>query len=423
MSPARKNLLSNIISLVIRTGFVLFLIPFYINNLGNELYSDWIILYTLPAIFELTNFGINQAVNNTFSISYNQKEEMSEKIITHGLYFTFSIGLIISSLILLSWEWLGLFEFLNIVSVNQDDSKLIVYFLTLKVFLDMIRGILSSYLFANNLNHFTIYINTIQYVLESLIIISLLLTGKTLVLISSLLLIPSLISCLGLLIINTKKFKYYFDLNFDVKYIKILLKPSYSFSLLSISEYILNQGFLIVLKKYYLSESLIIFNSAKTLTNYIKQIQALISTSVFPVFNVYYGKNKLKELFSLYFKSRNITFIITAIICCLLYVFGESIWNIWLSNTVYFDSTLFNILLLIQLIGSIWIISSNLIISTNNHLVFSQLYLVSSIFSVVIFYLFSNLLLISFSLVPVFYMVHHIIMLFYSNYKLKSILN
>lgn len=423
MSPARKNLLSNIISLVIRTGFVLFLIPFYINNLGNELYSDWIILYTLPAIFELTNFGINQAVNNTFSISYNQKEEMSEKIITHGLYFTFSIGLIISSLILLSWEWLGLFEFLNIVSVNQDDSKLIVYFLTLKVFLDMIRGILSSYLFANNLNHFTIYINTIQYVLESLIIISLLLTGKTLVLISSLLLIPSLISCLGLLIINTKKFKYYFDLNFDVKYIKILLKPSYSFSLLSISEYILNQGFLIVLKKYYLSESLIIFNSAKTLTNYIKQIQALISTSVFPVFNVYYGKNKLNELFSLYFKSRNITFIITAIICCLLYVFGESIWNIWLSNTVYFDSTLFNILLLIQLIGSIWIISSNLIISTNNHLVFSQLYLVSSIFSVVIFYLFSNLLLISFSLVPVFYMVHHIIMLFYSNYKLKSILN
>ena len=154
MSPARKNLLSNIISLVIRTGFVLFLIPFYIINLGNELYSDWIILYTLPAIFELTNFGINQAVNNTFSISYNQKEEMSEKIITHGLYFTFSIGLIISSLILLSWEWLGLFEFLNIVSVNQDDSKLIVYFLTLKVFLDMIRGILSSYLFANNLNLF-----------------------------------------------------------------------------------------------------------------------------------------------------------------------------------------------------------------------------------------------------------------------------
>ena len=423
MSPARKNLLSNIISLVIRTGFVLFLIPFYINNLGNELYSDWIILYTLPAIFELTNFGINQAVNNTFSISYNQKEEMSEKIITHGLYFTFSIGLIISSLILLSWEWLGLFEFLNIVSVNQDDSKLIVYFLTLKVFLDMIRGILSSYLFSNNLNHFTIYINTIQYVLESLIIISLLLTGKTLVLISSLLLIPSLISCLGLLIINTKKFKYYFDLNFDFKYIKILLKPSYSFSLLSISEYILNQGFLIVLKKYYLSESLIIFNSAKTLTNYIKQIQALISTSVFPVFNVYYGKNKLKELLSLYFKSRNITFIIAAIICCSLYVFGEFIWKIWLSNTVYFDSTLFNILLLIQLIGSIWIISSNLIISTNNHLVFSQLYLVSSILSVVIFYLFSNLLLISFSLVPVFYMVHHIIMLFYSNYKLKSILN
>ena len=74
MTPARKNLLSNVISLIIRTGLVLFLIPFYIFNLGKELYSDWIILYTLPAIFELTNFGVNQAVNNTFSISYNQKK-------------------------------------------------------------------------------------------------------------------------------------------------------------------------------------------------------------------------------------------------------------------------------------------------------------------------------------------------------------
>ncbi len=423
MTPARKNLLSNIISLVIRTGLVLFLIPFYISNLGKELYSDWIILYTLPAIFELTNFGVNQAVNNTFSISYNQKKLKSEKIITHGLYFTFSIGLIISSLIFILWEWIGVFEFLNIESVNQDDSKLIVYFLTLKLFLDMIRGILSSYLFANNLNHYTIYINTFQYILESVIIICLVFIGKTLVLVSSVLLIPSLISCFVLLIINTKKFKYCFDFDFDFKYIKILLKPSYSFSLLSISEYTLNQGFLIVLKKYYLSESLIIFNSAKTLTNYIKQIQALISTSVFPVFNVYYGKNKFKELNSLYSKSRNITFIVTALICISFYIFGEFIWNLWLDDLVYFDKTLFYIFLIVQLIGSIWIISSNLIISTNKHFVFSQLYLISSILSVIVFYFYSNLLLISFSIVPVFYIIHHITMLIYSNSKINSILN
>ena len=423
MTPARKNLLSNIISLVIRTGLVLFLIPFYISNLGKELYSDWIILYTLPAIFELTNFGVNQAVNNTFSISYNQKKLKSEKIITHGLYFTFSIGLIISSLIFILWEWIGVFEFLNIESVNQDDSKLIVYFLTLKLFLDMIRGILSSYLFANNLNHYTIYINTFQYILESVIIICLVFIGKTLVLVSSVLLIPSLISCFVLLIINKKKFKYCFDFDFDFKYIKILLKPSYSFSLLSISEYTLNQGFLIVLKKYYLSESLIIFNSAKTLTNYIKQIQALISTSVFPVFNVYYGKNKFKELNSLYSKSRNITFIVTALICISFYIFGEFIWNLWLDDLVYFDKTLFYIFLIVQLIGSIWIISSNLIISTNKHFVFSQLYLISSILSVIVFYFYSNLLLISFSIVPVFYIIHHITMLIYSNSKINSILN
>ena len=86
MSPAKKNLTSNIISLIIRTVFVLVLIPFYIKFLGEELYSDWIVLYTLPAIFELTNFGINQAVNNTFSIHFNKKIEITTLSISKEVY-------------------------------------------------------------------------------------------------------------------------------------------------------------------------------------------------------------------------------------------------------------------------------------------------------------------------------------------------
>ena len=250
MSPAKKNLTSNIISLIIRTVFVLALIPFYIKFLGEELYSDWIVLYTLPAIFELTNFGINQAVNNTFSIHFNKKIDESNRIITHGLYFTFLIGLIVSSSVFLIWDNLGIKEFLNILIVKNYDSKLIILFLTIKVFLDMTRGILSSYLFASNLNHFTIYINTLQYTIESILIITLIYLGNSLVNVSAMLIIPTFLSCLLLSIINNLKFNYTFDWNFEWKYLKMLIKPSYSFSLLSISEYILNQGFIVIFKKF-----------------------------------------------------------------------------------------------------------------------------------------------------------------------------
>lgn len=422
MSPTKKNLTSNIISLIIRTAFVLVLIPFYIKFLGQDLYSDWIVLYTLPAIFELTNFGINQAVNNTFSIQFNKKIDQSNRIITHGLYFTFLIGFTVSLLVFIIWDSIGINDFLNILIISNNQSKFIVLFLTVKVFLDMIRGILSSYLFAKNLNHFTIYLNTFQYVIESLLIIILIYLGKSLVTVSATLIIPTLLSCLFLSILNHVRFNYTFDWNFELKYLKMLLKPSYSFSLLSVSEYILSQGFIIIFKKFYISESLIIFNSAKTLTNYIKQIQALIASSVFPVFNVYFGTNQTKKLRSLFSKSVKVTISISIILCLGFILFGETIWNLWLDDSITFDNRLFNIMIIIQLVSSFWIISSNLIVSMNKHFVFSIFYLSSSILSLVGFYLFNSLFFISFSLAPIFYLIHQILMLLYSNFYIRTII-
>ena len=79
LSPVKKNLSAGIITLIVRTISALFLIPFYINFLGKDIYADWIILYSVPAIFELTNLGVNKGVNNTFTFLYNNKKKNSSK--------------------------------------------------------------------------------------------------------------------------------------------------------------------------------------------------------------------------------------------------------------------------------------------------------------------------------------------------------
>jgi len=50
------------------------------------------------------------------------------------------------------------------------------------------------------------------------------------------------------------------------------------------------------------------------------------------------------------------------------------------------------------------------------------LYLLSSVLSLLGFYIFNSLFLISFSIVPVFYFIHQILMMLYSNYQIKGIL-
>lgn len=422
MSPSRKNFTANSISLIIRTVIVILIIPFYIKYLGSELYADWIILYSFPAIFELANFGINQAVNNTFSIYFNQKKENTHMIITHGIYFTFSMGLVIIFLLIFLWDFIKIHHFLNFSVISNFESKIIIIVLTFKVFLDMVKGSLFSYLFAKNLNHYIVIANILQYVLEILIIVTLIFLGKSLLLVSIFFIIPVIISCIVIYLYNYLKFNFRIFGKINLKYFKLLLKPSYSFSFLTISEYILNQGFLIIFKKYYNSEQLIIFNSAKTLTNYIKQTQALVSNSVYPVFNVYFGKKEFLKLSNLFKKSYIITFTISSIFSIMLLIFGELIWKIWIGNSIIFNSTILNILILIQVINSLWIISSNLIVSTNQHFILSNIYLISSIISVLSFYFFNLNSQIRFETVPLFYLIHHFVMLFYSSIKVKSIL-
>ena len=422
MSSSRKNFIANTISLIVRTITVILIIPFYIKYLGSNLYSDWILLYSMPAIFELANFGINQAVNNTFSIYYNQKKENNQMLITHGIYFTFIIGFLIFSILYIIWDTIDIYNFLNFSMVTNYEAKTIILLLTIKIFLELIKGSLHSFLFAKNLNHYIILVNTSQYITETLLIVIFLLLGKSLVLVSKFLLLPVMICCILLYAYNFFKFNFQLFGKVKLKYFKILLKPSYSFSFLTISEYILNQGFIIIFKKYFDSQQLIIFNSAKTLTNYIKKFQALVASSVYPVFNIYFGKNEILNLTKLFKKSFFITVSISLILSIILSLAGNSIWEIWIGESVVFNQTIFNLLILIQLIGSFWIISSNLIVSINKHFILSNIYLISSIISIMLFYFCSSKFQIGFEFVPLFYLINHIPILIYSSIKVKSIL-
>lgn len=423
LGPVKKNFISQTTNLGFRTLITLFLIPFYIKYLGNDLYSDWLVLLAIPGIFELTNFGINQAVNNTFSIFLNRNKNNSDRIISHGIYYTLIIGFLTLINIYFFWDLLKISNFLNLTEIDSYNSKLITLFLTLKVFTDMVKGILGSYFFAYNNNYYNINLNTIQFLLDSLIIVSAILSGLSLSSLSFYLIFPSIFTCLFLFTVNTYKFNYRFNLRFSLEYFKILIKPSSSFSILTISQYILNQGFIIVFKKFYTAELLIIFNSSKTLINYITKVQGLIASSYYPSFNNLFSKFKFDELRKVFYKSNRMNIVLSICMITGFIIFGEQVWNLWLGGGIKFSSQLFYFLLLIQFIASFWLIPSNVIISSNQHFYFSIIFMFSSILSLILFYFFSLYKDIDFSYSPLFYLAHQLIMMFFSYYTLKQIIN
>lgn len=422
MSPARRNFYANIFSLIVRTGFTIFLVPFYIAKLGNDLYSDWIIIYSLPALFELTNFGINQAVNTTFSLKYNQGYINSFKIINHGIFFTIIMWSISVISIYFLWDLMSISTFIGIDLISSSDTKIIMIILTSKIFIEMIKGSLSSYFFANNINHYAIYLYVMQYMLECLIIIIIISFTLSLKTLSFFLIIPSLLICIIIITYNYLYFNYKFKMSFQKKYFSILLKPSFSFSILTLSEYILNQCFLILIKRQFDNDSVIVYNTTKTLTNYIKNIQGQFANSVVPVFNVYFGK-KLKNKFKNLYNKTNIYTILTSILfsACIL-IFSDEIWSVWLNNSIELNKKLLFNLVIIQLVGAFWIVSSHLIMAINKHFILSIYFIISSIFTIIMYYFFSIKFVLSLSYIPLFFLVHHLTMLIFSIYTTKKII-
>ena len=71
-TPVRRNLIANLFGLGVNLLNQIVLVPFYIIYWGNELYSDWIVLSSLTAIFSMSDVGLNNVIQNRFSIKYSE---------------------------------------------------------------------------------------------------------------------------------------------------------------------------------------------------------------------------------------------------------------------------------------------------------------------------------------------------------------
>tara|TARA_B100001939_G_scaffold347247_1_gene368262 strand:- start:3740 stop:5044 length:1305 start_codon:yes stop_codon:yes gene_type:complete len=422
LSPAKKNFSVGIVNMLLRSIITLFLIPFYIRYLGNDTYADWIILYSLPAIFELTNLGINKGVNNTFTILFNQKKDKeSKKLLSMGITITLIICIITISIIFIFWNFLGIRELIGIKSIPRHDTLLIILLLTLKIFFDMIRGILCSFFIAKNEAYNSYIIYSIQYLLEVLLIVLILANLYSLSYVAIALTSISILTSIILYIYVNINYNYRLKLvtkninNFN------FIKSSLGFSLITLSQYIREQGTLIIIKNFFNSDVFIIYNTSRILTNYLNVFSGQIMTAVSPVFNFYYSKKLQTGIKNLYYKTNYINIFSSISFGLLIIVFRKDIWKIWLNNSIKLDDNLLLLLVLCAVLRTLWIASKSVIVGSNKHFNFSVYSLIISSFSVLLLILLFNYIEVNIYIAPIILIFYNLmIILFFSKYKVLS---
>lgn len=384
-SPIRKNIVANLFGIGVNLLNQIVLVPFYIIYWGNDLYSDWIVISALTAFFGMSDIGLNSVIQNRFSIKYAQNEiQECNSLLTNNFFVVCIIG---SICLLLGIGYVSIFDIsqnIGLTTLSRLEGSIIFLMLLCQVFIQMFSGIENAIYRAEHKANIAVYYDQIAKLLIVLITFICLLLGVSLAVMSILICVPNLL-LLFVKHINARKL---YNFSFSVKLLdwsllREVIRPSVMFLSFPLANAIILQGFTLVINKYFNADSVVLYNTTRTMCNFIKSFLNTIFFSVWPEFSIAYGKNDKKKMNDLVRKAVKSSISIALLICVGLLLLGPFMYKIWTQDHVAFSYALM-ISFVVELVCNVlWNIKSVALVSTNNHIQLGLLFVGGAILSLI----------------------------------------
>lgn len=381
-----KNLFANFYGVGINLINQIILVPFYLTFWGVQKYSDWIILMSLSSFFSISDIGLNTVTSNRFSIKLsegNKKECTSLLSNNFLLLFIVTIFTLLGTSLYLIYG--NIIYDLGIHVTPLSSVRCVFLLLTIQIFIGMFSGVMNAIYRANSLASKSIYLDNTVRLFEALILLGGLVLNLSIEFICILYIFPKLIILIFKHYDIQKIYPYKFrisDCNFSL--FKEILFPSFTFMSFPIGNAILLQGFTLIVNKAFGADSLVLYNTTRTMTNFVKTIMGTISNAVWPEFSIAYGKKDFDRMRNIHRYSLISSISISTLISIFLIVCGKSIFNIWTKGEIQFNIDLMIAFIIVLIINNIWYTSSVTLMSTNNHSKLGILYMCSTLLALIL---------------------------------------
>ena len=384
-SPIRKNILANFYGIGVNLLNQIILVPLYIVYWGNDLYSDWIIISALTVIFSMSDIGLNSVIQNRFSMKYSggDIEECKSLLANNILIVTaiFAIALLLTLSYMLSFN---IVETMGLHSLERSEANVMFLLLICRVFLGMYSGIENAVYRASHRASRAVYMDQTCTLCTVVITIACLCLHIKMVYMCFSLCIPYII----LLIIKKSDARKYFPhkisiADINMKLLKALFVPSVSFMSFPLGNAIVLQGYTLVVNKYFGTDCVVLFNTTRTMCNFIKTFLSTIQNSVWPEYSIAYGNSDYRRMRNLHRKTLHVTIFCIIVICSLLLIFGPLLYRIWTHGEVDFQYPLMCAFLVVLFFEMIWTSSGVTLMSTNNHVRLGLVYVSGAVISII----------------------------------------
>lgn len=422
-TPIKKNIIANLFKILILFFEKIAIVPLYIKYWGIALYGDWLVITAITSFFVMSDMGLNNVSNNRFCMKYAEKNfSECNSLIINNIILIGSIGIISTISMIIFVLNTNLQLTLGLHAIDNSTAAFILVILCIQVFLNMLGGVFDSIYNACHLASRATYINNFTKLAYAIILLLCIVFNIELKHLIFCIIVPYILGFTFKIIDSRKYYRYKLQLNsFDKKLFIKLITPSLSYLMFPMSNAISFQGYTLIVNYALGAPALVLFNTTRTLVNFIRTLVEAITHAIKPELAIAYGERNKVKLKRIYKKAIFVTLTLAALCCLFLLLFGNFIYRIWTDNTIAFNLTLMLSFMLVIILNTLQSSSSVVIHSTNNHQIVAIITLLSSTIGITIAYFIvplQNLSLIALTIaLPEFASV------IYSIFKVKKIID
>lgn len=346
----------------------LLLVPFFIYFWGVDVYGEWLTLMILPTVFALSHLGFGNAVGNTFILEYlgGAKNKAANTLVTGISIINYGVILlsVISLLILFGLKEFGIF---NKMLINPSEATISIYLMFCIPLVTFYLAVYEQFYKLAKKAHIGIFISACTTILKIIVAVVLLNHGSGPLGIASGFLIITIIMNIIYIFISKKIFNDK-DLKggrFDRNILGFLFSKGIGYFLNPLWRALYFQGTTLLIRVMLGPSAVVVYNTMRVLMNTSAQVFNIVSSSIYPDFQVAVGEKnpeKVNNLFSFIFIS-NIAIAIAFII--FISIFGKDIYVWWTKGQILVPNDIWIYFILSIFFYAMWF-SKSLIFESHN---------------------------------------------------------
>lgn len=381
-----KNLLAGLWSRGATIIFRLVQVPLIVTALGVDEFGRWLVLYSLPSWLTLANMGFGSVASNEMTMSVaNGDIPKARQVFSTTLAIITLIGIIgtiltLSVVFFIPWE-----SFLKASSGRHKEFSLAALFLAVTVFVSFYFDAFGGRFRAARKGHMMVLIASFFPWLSLLGMIIALQFTKRFDYIAFSQMMAAILFAVVYSWLSRRSMR---DLYFSFKQIKMagsggLFRKGLAFQAFPFGNALIFQGNIIIVQFILGPAAVALFGTVRTLVRTVNQAMEMINQAIWPEMSHLFGAGDLKGAAKLHRNGVAGSILLSGLgLICLIF-FGRTFYMLWVGSSIDLPQYLLLLFLLPIPFNALWLTSSVVHMSSNQHEGLAVRYLTATILSTI----------------------------------------